>query len=39
MQPRIAAIYNEGIADRIATFETSALGRTNCRVVQPGGSL
>ena len=31
----IAAIYNEGIADRIATFETEPrLGRTNCRVVQ-----
>jgi L-amino acid N-acyltransferase YncA len=30
----IVAIYNEGIADRIATFETEpALGYRHCRVV------
>jgi len=33
--PAIAAIYKEGIADRIATFETEPRsGRTDRRVVQ-----
>jgi hypothetical protein len=26
----IAAIYSEGVADRIATFETEPLGQANC---------
>jgi hypothetical protein len=35
----IAAIYNEGIADRIATFETSRARPDKLPSGSPGGSL